>query len=331
VSVCARAPVRPGLSVTGISCFLQDMCLQADDPMDLACILALLWNLFFVHPCFKTAALEMKVTPGLVSALHQLLLHGGSTPETLHTMRDGLNTALNCLEDLVQYDMLEGGDSCSSAVDAGVGPVLVEVLMLGHEPTVVKALEVSRMLLMAAPEEDTGEWRVGLVCATARLLSADPPVAVRDAVELLHLVGMTDLQLIADCYTSGIEDGLQRVTVHSEPGIRTAAHKLKELLFCGIKGPDVSSTLNPCIFSAGPLFWNDMAGPLVGPSQHLLLSNVYQDAVAGPLLDSFTTQVSHHTLRCVNLTAIYLFVRQDPAADILHHLVVLPHHFCKTG
>jgi hypothetical protein len=151
-----------------------------------------------------------------------------------------LGAALSCLSDLMRYDSTHRKEFWSSAVNAGIVPVLIDLLTAGHEQTVSKTLELSGMLLTSAPEGEVTRWGVGLVHACTRLLSADRPVAVRVAAEMLHIVGETHHALIADCHTWGIDLSLQRLTMHSDPGTACAAHQLKNLLSCVKPKPNVS-------------------------------------------------------------------------------------------
>ncbi len=213
--------------------------MQADWP-NLAHLPGLLSAFFTWIPRYLPAAIRGNITPGIVRVLRKA--RADATPDAKHigAICQALGFALDCLTALMRYDVDHAKKLWRSAVNAEIVPVLIDLLTHRHEQTVCKTLELSGMLLMSAPEAEVARWGVGLVYATTRVLSADRPAAVRDAAEMLHKVGTAHPCLIADCHTWRIDNSLQRLTMHSDPGTAAAARHLKKLLSSVRPQPDVS-------------------------------------------------------------------------------------------
>jgi hypothetical protein len=213
--------------------------LQADWP-DLARIPALLSAILTHIPRYIPAAIRGNVTSGLVRVVRKARTDGKLDFKYLGFTCQALRLAVSCLTELMRYDTKHRKEVWRSAVNAEIVPVLIDLLTAGHEQTVSTTLELSGMLLVSAPEGEVARWGVGLVHATTRVLTGHRPVAVRHAAEMLHKVGMAHPCLIADCHTWGIDNSLQQLTMHSDPGTAAAACQLKKLL-SGVKpAPDVS-------------------------------------------------------------------------------------------
>ncbi len=191
-------------------------------------------------PHYIPVAIKANIGPGLVRVLSKARKDGSSSPQHLGLMLKALRFALGSLGDFMRYDMANRRELWKSADDWGIIPVLVDVLTLRHEATVELALEVSGMLLMSAPKGSLGQAGLGLMRASARVLCGDRPVAVQRAAQMVHDVGARHPELIADCHTWGIDDSLQRLTMHSDAGPAAAACQLKKLLSCVKPKPDVS-------------------------------------------------------------------------------------------
>jgi hypothetical protein len=234
------------------SCPAGTFCLQADWP-ELFCVPNVLQGLLKLLPRYIPGAIKANVGPGLVRVLSKARKDGSSSPQHLGLMLKALRLALGSLEDFMRYDMANRRELWKSAEHWGVIPVLVDVLTLRHEATVELALEVSGMLLMSAPKGSLGQAGLGLMRASARVLCGDRPVAVQRAAEMVHDVGAKHPELIADCHTWGVDDSLQRLTMHSHAGIAAAARQLKKLLSCVKPKPDVSPFSYPCL-SVAPSF-----------------------------------------------------------------------------
>jgi hypothetical protein len=231
----------------------KSFCLQADW-LNRTFIAALLKRLFELVPCFIPASIKANVCPSLVNLMREASMEGAVDPDYRGLIPTGVDNALSCLNHLMRYDMTHGRGMWTAAVNAGVVPVLADLLTRPHKTTTATALELSGMLLMSAPRGEAGRWGSDLVRASARLLTANPPVAVRDAVEMLHKVGFARPELIADWQSWGIDDSLHRLTMHNDQGTAAAARQLETLLSRIKDEPDVSSNLAPHISSGGHSF-----------------------------------------------------------------------------
>jgi hypothetical protein len=226
------------------------LCLQADWP-GIVCILAFIRSVHGLVPSFIPAAIRPKFGAYLVRVLRNARMDGNASPESLGLLCQVLGVALSCLVDFMRFDIKNSNELWKPAVDAGIIAVLLDLLTLGHEQTVSSSLELSGMLLMSAPRGEAEQWGVGLVQTTAQLLSAKPPVALRDAARMLHSIGMARPTLIANFHTWGINDSLQHLTTHSDPDTAAAAGQLKKLLSDAKPGADVSPALAHHIGSLG--------------------------------------------------------------------------------
>jgi hypothetical protein len=228
-------------SVLARCCTHKAFCLQADG-RDLLQISYLLSPLFDLCPCFVPAAVGAFVTPGLICLVRKLC--EGSILDDRSAICKALQPALKCIEQLMLADKEDFRVVWESALDMGIVPVLIDLLSLGHGPTSVRSLRISGLLLLVPPPEAKAvEWRQGLVRAVARLLTANPPVALKNAAKLLYLTASTCPELIGDWRTWGIEESVQQLSVHSDPAIAAAADELRKVLFCCDQDPDVSSNL----------------------------------------------------------------------------------------
>jgi hypothetical protein len=237
------APSRICAFWEGQSPSLPEVRVQADWPI-LARVAALLSTLLSWTPRFIPAAIRGNVSSGLVRVLRKAHTDGKPSAQHLGASCQAVHYTLSCLTEIMVYDSTHRKVFWRPAVNAGIVPVLIDLLTHRHEQTVSKTLELSGMLLTSAPEGEVGQWGLGLVHATTRVLSADRPVAVRNAAEMLHKVGSAHPCLIADCHTWRIDDSLQQLTTHSDPGTAAAALHLKKLLSSVKPEPDVSPLLN---------------------------------------------------------------------------------------
>jgi hypothetical protein len=219
-------------------------CTQAGSG-DLLNICCLLNRLLHLLPCFIPAAINGNVIPGLVHVLRGTRMDNGSGQEGPVLTPRVPKDALICIHHVMLYDMDHGKGLWKTAVDAGIVPVLVHLLTPPDESTIDSTLAVSEMVLMSAPQGETGGWGLALLRACARLLCASPQVAGHNVVEMLHNVGTAHPALLMGWQTWGIDDGLQQLTMHRDPGTAAAALGLQMLLPSCIKGPDVSPVL-PC-------------------------------------------------------------------------------------
>jgi hypothetical protein len=85
----------------------------------------------------------------------------------------------------MQYDQDNQAGVRKAAYDAGVVPVLCDLLAVCDEPRIKKLMTLSASLLLVKSPGGEREWAERLPHAIARLLSATPPVAVAQAADTL--------------------------------------------------------------------------------------------------------------------------------------------------
>lgn len=187
-------------------------------------------------PAYIPVALDGNPTPGLVRILYLLRTYttGGLFGEGISDNLP-LMVLINCLERLM--------DACSPdnltgflrpAVDAGIIPVLSELLMVGQEPTTLQLLQVSRRVLLAAPPAESGgaqQWAGGLPPAIAKLLTVvGHPGVVSAAAETLFNVGKMRPDLLTGFQMWGVGEYLQRQKLDRDPCTAAAANGLQSIV-----------------------------------------------------------------------------------------------------
>jgi hypothetical protein len=184
--------------------------------------------------------MEANLIPALVDALRRLRAsreHAeGSSADTMIACE-----IITCLKILFSRDMTNVTGIRKCAFDAGIVPVFTDWLRLGHEPAVVKIVEFSFSLLVPVPPGEVGPLGDGLLQAVATLLNSDPPIARRNAANLLSRIASVYPGVVVDYRTWGIADSVQRLRMHSDPATAAAARKL----FLVLSSPNVSSCLTP--------------------------------------------------------------------------------------
>ncbi len=262
-------------------------------------------------PSFTPAAIKANFSRHFVRILRNARLYGKSSPESLASMCKVVGIALSCLMGLMRYDVKNAKEMWKPAVDAGIVPVLLDLLTLRHGQTLGSTLELSGMLLMSAPRGEAEQWGVELVRATAGLLNAARPVALHDAAKVLHTVGKKHPALIADCHTWGIEVSLQQLTLHSNSDTAAAARQLKKLLSDVKQQPDVSparaDTLVPFAIYAYRIsrYCRAWAVPDMSPMSVPLY--LHQRAFGGPTQIPNRLNPEQSTLHQYKLDAVVLF------------------------
>jgi hypothetical protein len=193
-------------------------------------------------PSSLPAAIEANLTAGLVSCVPKL--QGRSLMKHRDAKLNEVTLALACLEELVKHGITKGGRLWTDAAVAGIFPVLTKLLRVKHEPTIIQALVLSAFLILPVPPGQVGSRAEGVPRAIAGLLTAESPVAGRAAAMLSYIIS-THPKLVRDWPTWGINDALQRLTMHSDPDTAAAAVELQKGLSGVEQCTDVSSTLRP--------------------------------------------------------------------------------------
>jgi hypothetical protein len=194
-------------------------------------------TLFQSCPCFRPAAAKSNLIPHVLRLLRNL--HAGSILEDPDENRAALHFPLLCLFVFMLYDKRDTRELWKPSIDAEIVSVVCDLLALGDEPTVMKVLKASGRALVSGQPAKALRWAPGLTRAIAQLLTAGPPVAVREAAEILLHVARTRPHLIEDCHTWGIEASVQRLSMDNDPAVAAAADQLWKLLFSGKQDTEV--------------------------------------------------------------------------------------------
>jgi hypothetical protein len=127
------------------------------------------------------------------------------------------------------------------ATDGGILPLLLNMFPPADENTSAALLLLLGHLLLVTPSHVTEQWAPRLIHAIARRLTdSSQPIAHGPALSILFEFGVTQLKLVKGWRSWRIEDSLERLTLHSDPDIKTVAVKLKVVLCCAEEDPDES-------------------------------------------------------------------------------------------
>jgi hypothetical protein len=170
-----------------------------------------------------------------------------------------------------------------AAFDAGLVPVLCNMLRRGDEATVDSALTLATRLMRVTPpglQGLEGRWASELPRAVAGLITAKPEVPPAAAIKALLNICSTHRDVLMDSHQRGLWDTLKLFSTHSDPEIAAAA---KELLSVVNQPFEVRLTLpspgkcNRCSFwyacqalaGLGCAIMNMLEMPLAGCGMHL--------------------------------------------------------------
>jgi hypothetical protein len=186
------------------------------------------------------AAIEANVVPGLVRVLKEVQRRRQSGDPLEDTLA-ALAKPIDCLKDLLQHDMAKAGTLWKTAVDAGIVPITIDLLTLDDEQTSIGLVLVSGFILMVLPRGEAQSWEGGLLRAVAKLLTSTSPMVLQVTADVVFNVAFMHPELIVDCRTWGIEDAVQRLTMHIDPGIAAPANRVNNLFFHVDRVPEVTS------------------------------------------------------------------------------------------
>jgi hypothetical protein len=218
---------------------------QAGEGEQLLITARLLHTLLGRSPRFFSAAVKGDITPGLVRALRKVGFRPNSLRGTPYDIFSPVYAPLECLLQLVLYDKDNQAGVRKAAYDAGIVPLLCDLLAACDESRIKQVLSLSTSLVLFNSPGEEGEWAGRLPHAIARLMNASPPVAAAAAADALFNMCTLYPQLLLACPTWGIGDSLKRLTAHSDPETAAAAKKLLSIMEEWL---DVSPPL--CLFNS---------------------------------------------------------------------------------
>jgi hypothetical protein len=141
-----------------------------------------------------------------------------------------LNFPLMCLSHITDASEENSKDPAvfwKPAIDAGIVPVIVDLLALPDRKTILSLLRLSGTVLLAGPRGEGQRWAGQLPRAIAGLIIGKPPVAVHEAVAMLFNIALRrDLAL--DLRAWGVYETVRRLESDSNPDTARGA---KGLLF----------------------------------------------------------------------------------------------------
>ncbi len=157
------------------------------------------------------AANTQNITAGLVRVLHQFSSKPHNRVQNSHGTCLAIDFPLLCLIRLMELDNEKELGAWKPAYDAGLAPVLCNLLTSCEEPAVSKVLRLSMALVRVTPPGNEGQWAGRLPREIARLLTAKPLVAAAQAINALFMRCGMHLQLLVECHNWGLGDSLKEL------------------------------------------------------------------------------------------------------------------------
>ncbi len=172
---------------------------------------------------FIPAAREANLTAGLINVLRAFL--PGGYPSGEKPLEYSLVIyPISCLSRLIGPSIEDdyATEFMGPAMDAGIVPVLTDLVMQRDEQTTGGLLGLVILVLLAVPQGGAG----GLPRAVAGLLGFDCPKTLGVATETLSCIASMRPDLITDCHTWGMDDTLERLTLNNDQRTAAAAREL---------------------------------------------------------------------------------------------------------
>jgi hypothetical protein len=165
-----------------------------------------------------------------------------------------LNFPLMCLSQITDASEASSEDPATfwkPAIDAGIVPVIVDLLALPDRKTILSLLRLSGSVLLAGPRGEGQRWAGELPRAIAGLVNAKPPVAVHEAVAMLFNIALRR-DLVLDLRAWGVHEAVRRLESDRDP---ETARGAKGLLFMvsqrlDVRPPPSLHILNLTLFEA---------------------------------------------------------------------------------
>jgi hypothetical protein len=158
-------------------------------------------------------------------------------------MRSEFEAAVTCLCQVMQDETAHSKELWKGAFDAGLVPILCNMLRSGDEVVVDRALTLATCLMRVTPpglEGLEGRWASELLRAVAELITAKPEVPLLAAIKALLNICSTHRGVLMGSHKQGLGDTLKLLSTHSDPETAAAA---KELLSVVDQPLEVRSTL----------------------------------------------------------------------------------------
>jgi hypothetical protein len=211
--------------------FMSKFALQVDG-RQLLQIPLVLSQLLDASPLFAPAAIKANLAPSLIRILRKFRKARRPADAGPNDLFAAYECSAKCLKQLFEYDMDNGKTLWKPAVDLGIMPIFLDLLTVDHNLTKVEVTMAAGFLLLSVPAGQAESVDAGIMRTIAGLLlTSSSPLVLGTAVDILFNVGYEHPELIVDCRTWGIEQSLQRLTLHAEADVATAAKNANDLLF----------------------------------------------------------------------------------------------------
>jgi hypothetical protein len=207
--------------------------LQGEDEVSLQ--LPLLLMAFLERgPEFIPAAAKGNITPGLFRAQRRLCSFIGKPCDKMV-----IRAPSKCLRLLFMYHLRDDRGLPEHANEAGLIPILGELLKMGDELARVDVLALADIILLTPPFGHTASVAPGFMRAIAGLITAKRPVALTYALDELFALGVVRRELIMDFNTWDVAGVVERLAQNSDADI---AHAAQRVLFLVNDGREVGFT-----------------------------------------------------------------------------------------
>jgi hypothetical protein len=218
---------------------------QAEKMERLLLATKLLIMLLDCSPRYHLAANVGDIIAGLVRVLRKFSSKPHAQVQSSNGICLALDPPLLCLCQIVQFDKAKELGTWKAAYDAGIVPIMCDLLTVCKAAAVSKVLDLAMSLMGATPPGKEGHWAGRLPREIARLLTARPVLAAAQAANTLSMMCTTHPQLLMECQALGLGESLKELSTNSNPETTAAA---KQLLSMVIEGLAVSFSPAYCCF-----------------------------------------------------------------------------------
>jgi hypothetical protein len=157
--------------------------------------------------------------------LHELLAHPDSYNLPDEDLRKLLSHPIHCL--VITEGMAQDAASWKNLIDAGILPLLCDLIELCSEELMEDLMQLVNSLVMMSPEEGGREYLGRLPSVIVGLITAEPPVAPHLATDALLNMALFCEELVSDFQSWGITPILKGLkTRHNDLRVRSAADGL---------------------------------------------------------------------------------------------------------
>jgi hypothetical protein len=194
----------------------------------------LLGRVIYCSPPYSvTAAIDANIIPGLVRALRELRPPPQPSGETPPVLCSDLQAAMTCLSQVMHHEIDHPTGLWKAAFDAGLVPVLCNMLRLGDQAMRSNLLTLSNNLMLITPADLQGlegRWAKELPRTLAGLIASNPHAAPAAAVKTLLNMCLVHKEVLLESHKWYLGDSLKQLSTHGNSETAAVAKQLLSLV-----------------------------------------------------------------------------------------------------